>query len=150
DLDERADWRLVDRDDHIVEREFLAVLLVAEPGAEPELLEDADEHRSIGDDRLELFAQLERRGLHRSFERHVTLARLDPDAQHTTAPPQAVVGRVEQAVLLKAAAANRRRAGLAHRGAGRLDVRKPELDLALEGGCHGRLFKCRSPSDYNA
>ena len=36
------DGRLVDSDDHVVERKFLAVLLVPEPHVETQLLEDAE------------------------------------------------------------------------------------------------------------
>ena len=41
DLDERADRRLVERDGDVLGRELLAVLLVAEPDVQPELLEHA-------------------------------------------------------------------------------------------------------------
>src|SRR4029077_20026292 len=40
DLDERPNRRLVNRDDHVVFRELLAVLLVAEPDVKAELFED--------------------------------------------------------------------------------------------------------------
>ena len=58
DLDEDADRRLVDRDDDVLVRELLAVLLVAEPDVEPELLEHAQQHLAVADDGLELLAHL--------------------------------------------------------------------------------------------
>ena len=60
DFDETSPTRrLVDRDDHIVERELLAVLLVAEPDVEAELLQDGQHQRAVADHRFELLADLE-------------------------------------------------------------------------------------------
>ena len=59
DLDEHADGRFVDRDDAVVEREFLAVLLVAEPDVESQLFEHAQQQVAVADDGLELFAHLD-------------------------------------------------------------------------------------------
>src|SRR6478609_5415656 len=52
DLDEHADGRFVDRDDAVVDGEFLAVLLVAKPHAESERLENAQRQRPVTDDGL--------------------------------------------------------------------------------------------------
>ena len=60
DLDEHADRRLIDRDHHVVVREFLAVFLVAEPDVQAELFEDGLQRRAVGDDGFVLFADLDR------------------------------------------------------------------------------------------
>jgi len=132
DLDEHADRRLVDRDDHILVREFLAVLLVPEPHVQPQLFEDAQQHRAVADDGFELLAQLHRRRLHRSFEGDAALAVFHADAQHRTAPPELLVVGIEQGVFLEPPPEQRRRAGREHRAPRLVGAVEPQLDLPLE------------------
>src|SRR5438552_3333987 len=72
DFDKHTDRRLVDRDDAVVEREFLAVLLIPEPDVKTELAQNAHQDGAIADDGLHLFAHFHPRGLHGSFERQKT------------------------------------------------------------------------------
>src|SRR5690349_20377729 len=132
DLDERPDRRFVQRQQHIVERELFAILLIAEPDAEAELLEDAHDERAVADDGLELFAQFRDRRLDRTFVGEQTPPGLDADPEHASPPPQIVVRCIEQAVFLKTPAAHRRGAGIDDGGAGALGIVESQLDLALE------------------
>src|SRR6266508_3376858 len=111
DLDKRADRRLVERDDDIVEREFFTILLIAEPDAEAELFENVDEERAVADHGLELLTQLHQRRLHGPLEREQALPRFHAHPQHASPAPQIVVWRVEQAILLQPAASHWRGAG---------------------------------------
>ena len=69
DLDEGPDRRLVERDDDVVEREFLAILLIPEPARGSRA---ASSTRSTSEPSpthgLELLAQLHLRRLHRALE----------------------------------------------------------------------------------
>src|SRR6185436_15437550 len=91
DLDEHADRRLVDGDDDVLVREFLAVLLVAEPDVEAQFLEDPQQQPAVADHRLELVADLHLARLHRSLEGDPALAVLDADPEHAAPPPQRLV-----------------------------------------------------------
>ena len=104
DLDEHADRRFVDRDDDVFVRELLAVLLVPEPDVQPELLENLQQDLAVADERLDLFAQLHGRRLHRALERQPALAVLDAHPQHAAPAPQLLVVGVEERVLLEPAA----------------------------------------------
>ena len=105
DLHERADRCLVHRHDDIVEREFLAVLLVAEPDAKSRPLEDhRGEHPAVVDARFEFLAQLQRRMLDRTLEGDEAVAMLDPDAQNLAVARSVVRSfGVEQSVRLEPA-----------------------------------------------
>ena len=136
DLDEHPDRRLVNRDDHVAEGEFLAILLIAEPDRVAERLE-APEHRlAIADDGFDLFAQLHRRRLDRALEGQQALARLHANAQHAPALPQGVGVIVEQGVFLQAPAPQRRRPGVPHGRARVVDRVEPQLDFAFERRSH--------------
>src|ERR1051325_3833846 len=138
DLDERPDRRFVDCDDHVVERELFAVLLVAEPHVEPELFEHAQQHGAVADDGLELVAHFQDRRLNRTFEGEEALARLDTYAKHASAQAQPLVVGVEERVFLEAARANGCGAGADYGLASFDGIGEPKLDFSLDGdGRHG-------------
>ena len=132
DLDERADRRFVDGDHDVLGRELLAVLLVAEPHAQPQLVQDGEQRVAVGDDGFVLFAHLHQAGLHRALEGQQALAALAAHAQHAAAPVEPIVGRIEQTVFLQPPAAQRRGADGEDALARLLGAVEPQLDLALE------------------
>ena len=132
DLDEDADRRFVDRDDDVLVRELLAVLLVAEPDVQAELLEHAQQHLAVADDGLELLAHFHDARLHRPLEGEPALAVLHPHAQHAAPPAQRLVVGVEERVLLQPAPEQRRRAAREDRRARLVRRREPQLDFTLD------------------
>ncbi len=132
DLDERADRRLVDGDDDVVGRELLAVLLVAKPDVEAELLKNRQQHVAVGDDGLTFLSQLHRARLHRALEGEQALAAFVAHAQHGTLPAKQLVVGVEQTVFLQAPAVERRGAERENLRSCLVGALEAELDLALE------------------
>ena len=136
DLHVGADRRLVERDRHIFSGVFLAVLLVAEPHVQPELLEHALQHFAVADDGLEFVAHFHAARLHRTLEGEEALARFGADAQNASAAPQRLVFRIEQRIFLEAAAAEGSGARRENQRAGLLRTIEPEFDFALEHQRH--------------
>ena len=85
-----------------------------------------------------LLADLHRAGLHRPLERQQALAGFGADAEDALPPPQRLVFRVEQSVLLEAAAAKRRSARRENGCARFLRTAKSKLDFTLDHQRHGR------------
>src|SRR5262245_2777263 len=132
DFDERADGRLVDGDHDVVRTEFLAVLLVAEPDVEAELLQDREQHVAVGDDGFTFLAEFHRARLYGPFESEKALAALVPHSQHRSLPAELFIIGIEQAILLQPPAVKRcgaKREDLCPCLVGAVES---QLDLALE------------------
>ena len=136
DLDERADGRLVDGDDDVFGGVLLAVLLVAEPHVQAELLEHALQHFAVANDGLVLVAHLHRSGQHGTFEGQQVLARLGADAQHAAAPAQRFILRIEQGIFLQTAGAKGGGTSGKDRRARIFRAGEPEFDFTLDHQRH--------------
>jgi hypothetical protein len=93
---------------------------------------------SVGRNRLVLFAQLHRAGLHGSFVGEQTPAAFTTDPQHTATAIQRILLGIEEAILLEASSAQRRRADREHALPCLVCAREPELDFPFY--CHAALI----------
>src|SRR5262245_54707785 len=137
DLDECPDWSFVDRDNHLVERKFLPVFLVAEPNTKSRAQQNRHQALTVFDARLELLAQFARRMLGWALERDVAVSILDPYAQHLSERTQRPLLGVEQYVGLQPPRTERFGASGRNGRTGRFSRFEPQLDLALERRRHG-------------
>src|SRR5262245_26351317 len=132
-LDEGSHWSLVDRDDHLIERELFAIFLVAKPDPVSESKENRDKAFSVFDARLELLAEFERRMFGGALEGHIVVPVLDPDAQNLATRAERSLLGIEQEVRLQPPRSQRPRASGHYGRAGGFRRLKPQFDLALEG-----------------